>query len=80
MTIPIDFTTFVTTVASSAVLGLAVACGKLWVDMHAVKSDLAAVKRQSDNQNTELRQVAETLAQIQINLEWIKQKLSEVKL
>jgi len=76
MTIPIDFTTFVTTVASSAVLGLAVACGKLWVDMQAVKNDLTAVKRQSDNQNTELRHVAETLTQIQTNLEWIKEKLS----
>lgn len=76
MNFAIDTTTFVTTVASSAVLGLTVACGKLWIDMQSVKSDLSTVKRQSDNQNIELRHVAESLTKIQTDLGWIRENLS----
>ena len=83
MNIPIDATTFITTVASSAFLGLAVACGKLWIEhqsltakVASVQAELVALKLTTATQGAELRTVSDALASISTDLRWIKERLA----
>ena len=83
MNVPIDATTFITTVASSAFLGLAVACGKLWIGhqsltakVASVEAELVALKVSAAAQGAELRTVSDALASISTDLRWIKEQLA----
>jgi septal ring factor EnvC (AmiA/AmiB activator) len=84
--IPIDATTFITTVASSAFLGLAVACGKLWIEhqsltakVTSVEAELVALKVSAAAQGAELRTVSDALASISTDLRWIKEQLASMQ-
>jgi septal ring factor EnvC (AmiA/AmiB activator) len=86
MNIPIDATTFITTVASSAFLGLAVACGKLWIEhqsltakVTSVEAELVALKVSAAAQGAELRTVSDALASISTDLRWIKEQLASMQ-
>ena len=85
MNVPIDATTFITTVSSSAFLGLAVACGKLWIGhqaltakVSAVQAELVALKLTTATQAAELRSVSDALASISTDLRWIKERLASM--
>lgn len=79
MNVPIDITMFVTTVAGAGFLGLTTACAKLWADVQRVKDELATVKIATVTQASELRNVSDVLTEIRTDLNWIKQKLNEVR-
>jgi septal ring factor EnvC (AmiA/AmiB activator) len=86
ISVPVDVTTVVTTVASSAFVGLAVACGKLWYGVQAntaeivnLKSDITTLKVSAAAQGAELRTVSDALASISTDLRWIKEQLASMQ-